>query len=153
MRVQAFCDGGCRNNQSDKNIGGWGVYLVWGSHDKKLYGAAVNTTNNKMELQAAIEALRAIKNKNVGVDLSMDSAYVYNGITKWIFGWQKNGWKNSKKQPVANKDLWLELIAEKKRFSDLAFYKVEGHADNEGNNMADALVNQAMDELSASMAK
>lgn len=151
MRVQAYCDGGCRNNQAAKNIGGWGVYLKWGDAEKKLYGGTVNTTNNKMELTAAIQALRAIKNKNVGVDLSMDSAYVYNGLTQWIYGWQRKGWVNSKRQPVANKDLWLELIDEKDRFSDLAFHKVRGHRDDEGNNMADALANKAMDEVASSM--
>lgn len=151
MRVQAYCDGGCRNNQGKTNIGGWGVYLVWGDAEKKLYGGAVNTTNNKMELQAAIEALRAIKNKHVGVDLSMDSAYVFHGITQWVFGWQKRGWVNAQKKPVANKDLWLQLLQEKQQFSDLQFFKVKGHAHNKGNNMADALANKAMDNVASSM--
>lgn len=147
MRVQLYCDGGCRGNQSDSNIGGWGAYLIWGEHTKELWDGEVNTTNNKMELMGCIQGLRAIKNKNVGVDVYMDSAYVYNGITSWIYGWMKKGWKNSKKEPVANKDLWLELLAEKDKFSDISFNKVKGHADNAGNNKADELANRAMDEL------
>ena len=140
MRCQVYCDGGCRGNQQRENVGGWGVYLVWGEHDKELWGGEADTTNNKMELRAAIEGLRAVKNKTVGVDVYVDSAYVYNGITSWIGGWMKKGWKNSKKEPVANKELWLVLLDEKKKFADLT-------ADNAGNNRADALANRAMDEM------
>lgn len=147
MRVELYCDGGCRGNQHDTNIGGWGVLLVWGEHVKELHGSAVNTTNNKMELTAAIEGLRAIKDKSVGVDVFADSSYVLNGITSWIDGWLARGWKNSKKEPVANKELWLELLAEKEKFADIRFCKVKGHSDNAGNNRADELANLAMDEL------
>lgn len=80
---------------------------------KEICGGELNTTNNKMELMAAIEGLRAVKNKQVGVDVYLDSAYVHKGITEWIYGWMKKGWKNSKKEPVANKDLWLLLLAER----------------------------------------
>ena len=146
-RLSLYCDGGCRGNQGDVNVGGWGAYLIWGEHTKELWGGERNTTNNKMELTGAIEGLRAVKNKNVPTDVYLDSAYVLNGITSWVAGWQKNGWKNSKKEPVANKDLWLELIAEKEQFADISFIKVKGHADNAGNNMADALANRAMDEV------
>ena len=148
-RLEVYCDGGCRGNQANVNVGGWGAYLVWGEHTKELWGGEPNTTNNKMELTGAIEGLRAIKNKNVPVDVYVDSAYVLNGITSWIYGWMKKGWVNSKKEPVANKELWLQLLEEKRKFSDITFYKVKGHADNAGNNMADALANRAMDELSA----
>lgn len=147
MRLELYCDGGCRGNQTDVNMGGWGAYLVWGGHTKELYGGEVNTTNNKMELTAAIEGLRAVKNKDVSVDVFVDSAYVLNGITSWIYGWMKKGWVNSKKEPVANKELWLQLWEEKRRFSDITFHKVKGHADNAGNNKADALANRAMDEI------
>ncbi|MDD7203270.1 MAG: ribonuclease HI [Coriobacteriales bacterium] len=148
MRIELYCDGGCRGNQGRTNVGGWGVHLVWGEHVKDLHGGELNTTNNKMELTAAIEGLRAIKNKDVGVDVYVDSAYVLNGITSWIYGWMKKDWKNSKKEPVANKELWLELLAEKEKFADIEFHKVKGHANNVGNNRADELANIAMDELS-----
>lgn len=146
-RLALYCDGGCRGNQGEKNVGGWGAYLIWGEHIKELHGGELNTTNNKMELTAAIEGLRAVKNKQVGVDVYLDSAYVHKGITEWIYGWMKKGWVNSKKEPVANKDLWLALLAEKEKFSDVTFNKVKGHADNAGNNKADELANIAMDEL------
>jgi len=146
-RLQIYCDGGCRGNQADVNVGGWGAYLVWGERTKELWGGERNTTNNKMELTGCIEGLRAVKNTTVPVDVYLDSTYVLKGITEWVFGWMRKGWVNSKKEPVANKELWLELLAEKDRFSDITFLKVKGHADNEGNIMADALANRAMDEL------
>lgn len=150
MRVQLYCDGGCRGNQEKENVGGWGAYLIWGSATRELRGGEVNTTNNKMELTAVIEGLKAIT-RDVAVDVFVDSAYVHNGITDWVFGWQKNGWKNSKKDPVANKDLWLDLLAQKDRFSDITFNKVKGHADDEGNNHADYLANLAMDDIEAQL--
>lgn len=150
QRLSLYCDGGCRGNQGDVNVGGWGAYLIWGEHTKELWGGERNTTNNKMELTGAIEGLRAVKNKNVPTDVYLDSAYVLNGITSWVAGWQRNGWKNSKKEPVANKELWLELIAERDQFSDIHFIKVKGHADNAGNIMADALANRAMEEVERS---
>ncbi len=146
-RLEIYCDGGCRGNQSDSNVGGWGVYLVWGEHEKELYGGERDTTNNKMELTAAIEGLRAIKNKTVPTDVYLDSAYVLGGITSWIEGWRRKGWVNSKKQPVANKELWIALDEERDRFADIHFHKVKGHADNAGNIRADELANRAMDEL------
>ena len=97
----------------------------------------------------AIEGLRAIKNKNVPVDVYVDSAYVLNGITQWIFGWMKKGWVNSKKEPVANKELWQELLAQKNMFPDITFHKVKGHSTNAGNNKADELANRAMDMVLA----
>ena len=146
-RVQLYCDGGCRGNQHDTNVGGWGVYLVWNDVTKELRGGEANTTNNKMELTAAIEGLRAIKRKDVGVDVFVDSAYVLGGITSWIDGWKRKGWVNSKKQPVANKELWLALDAERKLFDDIKFHKVKGHSDNAGNIKADELANLAMDDV------
>lgn len=147
MRVQVYTDGGCRGNQARTNVGAWACYLVYGPHTREHYGTERNTTNNKMELMGAIMGLRSVKNKNVGVDLYTDSAYVYNGINQWVYGWLKSGWVNSKKEPVANKELWIALLEEKKKFSDLTINKVRGHATNEGNNRADLLVNKAMDEL------
>ena len=146
-RISLYCDGGCRGNQGDNNIGGWGSYMIYKEHKKEIYGSERNTTNNKMELTACIEGLRAIKNKNLPIDVYLDSAYVLNGITSWIYGWIKKGWVNSKKEPVANKELWLELYEEKKKFSDINFIKVKGHSTCEGNNKADELANKGMDEL------
>lgn len=151
QRVQLYCDGGCRGNHERINIGGWGAYMTFMDRSKEIYGGERNTTNNKMELTAAIEGLRAIKNKAIGVDVYFDSAYVYNGISSWIYGWMKKGWRNSKGEAVANKDLWLELLSERKKFSDIAFHKVKGHADNAGNNKADELANKAMDEIAAGL--
>ena len=102
-----------------------------------------------MELTAAIEGLRAIRNKRVPTDVYLDSAYVLNGITSWIDGWRQKGWVNSKKQSVANKELWLALDEERHKFADISFHKVKGHADNAGNIRADELANRAMDELEA----
>ena len=150
-RLEIYTDGGCRGNQVDVNVGGWGALLIWGEHRLELKGGEPNTTNNKMELTGAIEALRAVKNTDVPVDVYVDSAYVLNGITQWIYGWIKKDWKNSKKEPVANKELWLELYAQKKRFSDISFHKVKGHSTNNGNNKADELANLAMDEVEASL--
>jgi len=122
---------------------------VFGETTKELKGWAVNTTNNVMELTGCIEGLRAVKNKDVPTRVYLDSAYVLGGVTEWIANWQMNGWKNANKKPVANKELWLELVALRDEFSDIQFIKVKGHADNEGNNKADALVNEAMDGLEA----
>ena len=150
-RLEIYCDGGCRGNQQDENVGGWGAYLVWGEFEKRLHGGEANTTNNKMELTAAIEGLRAVIDKNVPTDVFVDSAYVLGGITDWIYGWMQKGWKNAKKEPVANKELWLELFAEKEKFADISFHKVKGHADNVGNNIADELANLGMDEVEQSI--
>lgn len=146
-KILLYCDGGCRGNQSENNIGGWGAYMEYGVHKKEIYSGVKNTTNNRMELTACIEGLRAIKNKNIPIDVYLDSAYVLNGITSWINGWIKNGWRNSKKQPVENKDLWILLLEEKKKFTNINFVKVKGHSDNEGNNKADELANRGMDEV------
>lgn len=147
-KFEIYCDGGCRGNQSDDNIGGWGAYLQYGEHVKELYEGVRNTTNNKMELTACIKALEAIHgNKTTPVEIYCDSAYVVNGMNGWIFNWMKNGWVNSKKKPVENQDLWKRLIQLSRSHEDIKFIKVKGHADNVGNNRADALANLAMDEV------
>ena len=148
-RLEMYCDGGCRGNQVDENVGGWGAYLIWGAHEKRLHGGCRNTTNNVMELTAVIEGLRAVVNKEVPVDVHVDSAYVHKGITEWIDSWIAKGWKNAQKKPVANRELWEQLLAEKAKFADIRFFKVKGHADNVGNNIADELANLAMDEVEA----
>ncbi|MGL5677669.1 MAG: ribonuclease HI [Cellulosilyticaceae bacterium] len=146
-KIILYCDGGCRGNGKKQNVGGWGVYLTFGSYTKELYGGAKDTTNNMMELMACIEGLRAIKKHELPVEVMVDSAYVLNGITKWIYGWLRNGWVTSKKEPVENKELWQMLYEEKKRFKDITFIKVKGHSDNQGNNKADTLANKGMDQM------
>jgi ribonuclease HI len=143
-----YTDGGCRGNGKDNNIGGWGAILIYNSLRKEIYGGFKNTTNNRMEITGVIEALKLINFYNVPIEIYSDSAYVVNCIKdKWYIGWQKNGWKNSKKQPVENKDLWEELIKLIGQFQSIEFIKVKGHAGIDGNEAVDALVNKAMDEL------
>ena len=146
-KIIAYCDGGCRGNQFDENIGGWGVSLRYKNNVKDFYGATRNTTNNVMELTSCIEALKAIKNKDIKTEIVMDSQYVVKGINEWIYGWIKKGWRNSQKKPVENKDLWIELNKLKQEFTDISFVKCKGHSDNEGNNRADELANIAMGEI------
>lgn len=146
-RIEMSCDGGCRGNQNDENIGAWGVYIEYKGIIKKYSQGEKNTTNNIMELKACIEGMKNIKIKTVPVTVYLDSAYVLNGITSWITGWKKNGWRSSNKKPVKNKDLWIELDKLKSEFTDIKFIKVKGHSDNKGNIEADLLCNLKMDEM------
>ena len=114
---------------------------------KEIKGREINTTNNIMELKGCIEGLKAIKNKTLPVEVYLDSAYVLNGITNWIDGWKKKGWRTANKKPVLNKELWIELDSERNKFNNIEFIKVKGHAGNEGNEIADRLCNEAMDEI------
>ena len=145
--LYVYTDGGVRGNGKENNIGGWGIFKVYGDKTKDLYGGKRNTTNNEMELQACIEALKAIKNKKIKTIVVTDSRYVEQGITNWIFGWISNGWKTSSKEPVKNKELWSKLYVLKIEFQDISFELVKGHAEDEGNNMADELANKAMDGI------
>ena len=137
-RVEIFTDGACKGNPGP---GGWGAVLRTGGHEKELSGHAPATTNNRMELTAVIEALRALKSP-CDVALHTDSRYVIDGITKWIFGWQKNGWKNSARQPVVNMDLWQALL-EAVRPHKIGWYWVKGHAGHPENERADKLASDA----------
>ncbi|WP_029487919.1 ribonuclease H family protein [Candidatus Epulonipiscium viviparus] len=145
--IEIYCDGGCRGNHVKNNIGAWGVVLIYKGIIKEISGGAINTTNNKMELTAAIVGLSSIKNKDVPTKVYLDSAYVLNGITNWIYGWRKNGFKDSKKQPVKNRELWEDLYNLKCKFKNIDFIKVKGHSSNAGNNRADELCNIEMDKL------
>ena len=136
--VEIFTDGACKGNPGP---GGWGAVLRTGGHEKELAGSAPATTNNRMELTAVIEALRALKSP-CEVALHTDSRYVIDGITKWIFGWQKNGWKNAAKKPVLNIDLWLALL-EAKRDHKVSWHWVKGHAGHPENERADKLASDA----------
>ena len=146
-KIYIYCDGGCRGNGKENNIGGWGVYLTYKGKTKELYGGARNTTNNIMELTSCIEGLKAINKKDMPVEVVMDSVYVVKGIKEWVYSWVKKGWINSQKKPVENKALWMTLYELRKEFKDITFIQVKGHADNAGNNKADELANRGMDEL------
>lgn len=144
--VLIYTDGACRGNGKENTIGGFGIVFMYNEIQKEVKQAFRNTTNNIMELSAVIQALSMLK-EPCRVKLHSDSAYVINAINqKWIDNWQKNGWKNSNKEPVKNKELWLKLI-ELINYHNVEFIKVKGHSDNKYNNRCDELANEAMDEL------
>ena len=140
--VEVFTDGGCRGNPGP---GGWGAVLLFGEHERELKGSEDATTNNRMELLAAISALEALS-EPCRVVLTTDSTYVKDGITKWIRNWKANGWRTAAKKPVKNQDLWQKLDAECARHQ-VEWCWVKGHAGHPGNERADSLANTAMDEL------
>jgi ribonuclease HI len=144
--IVIYCDGACSGNQSAKNIGGWGVVLKYKEHVKELHGGERNTSNQRMELTACIKALEAITTKKP-VEIFSDSAYLVNCMhQRWYERWQCNGWKNVKKQPVENKDLWMQLL-DLLSEHDATFHKVEGHAGVELNERADALARRGIREI------
>ena len=143
--VEVFTDGGCRGNPGP---GGWGAVLRFGGHERELRGSEENTTNNRMELLAAISALEAMT-EPCKVVLTTDSTYVKDGITRWIRNWKANGWKTAAKKSVKNKDLWERLDAECLRHQ-VDWRWVKGHAGHPENERADGLANLAMDELGTS---
>ena len=138
-KIIAYTDGACSGNPGP---GGWGVWLRAGNHEKELCGGEKHTTNQRMELQAAIEALKALKQPS-SITIVTDSKYVLNGITDWIHGWKKKGWKNSKKEPVANRELWEALDALNQKH-DVDWQWVKGHSGDEGNDKADELARQGI---------
>ncbi len=142
MQVDVFTDGACRGNPGP---GGWGALLRWGQVERELWGGAPQTTNNRMELTAVIEALTALT-RPVAVRVHTDSTYVQQGISKWIHGWKKNGWKTSTKEPVKNADLWRALDEVVGRH-EVSWQWVKGHSGHEGNERADALANRGSDQL------
>uniref|UniRef100_UPI0033426214 ribonuclease HI n=1 Tax=Castellaniella defragrans TaxID=75697 RepID=UPI0033426214 len=140
--VQIWTDGACKGNPGP---GGWGVLLRQGAHEKKLYGGETNTTNNRMELLAVIEALRALKRPCV-VTVHTDSSYVQKGMTEWLANWKRRGWRTADKKPVKNADLWqtLDTLAERHA---LHWKWVKGHAGDPGNECADTLANLGAEEV------
>lgn len=148
MEINIWCDGGCRGNAKDENIGGYGVVLKYGEHKKELYAGERNTTNNIQELKGAIVALESINTVHLPIRLHCDSAYVVNGVNQWITGWKRNGWKK-KGGEIKNLELWKRLDKLVSKQMDIQFIKVKGHSDNEGNNRADELANKGMDEVEA----
>ena len=140
--IEIYTDGACRGNPGP---GGWGALLIAGKRQKTLHGGAADTTNNRMELTAAIEALNALKGHS-NVILHIDSKYVMDGINEWMPNWKKRGWKTAAKKPVKNKDLWQALDEATGRH-DIDWRWVKGHDGNAGNEMADELANRGIDEL------
>lgn len=143
-RVVIYTDGACRGNPGP---GGWGALLRYRGHERQLCGGTNDTTNNRMELTAAIEALRALKQPSK-VDLYTDSTYVKNGITEWLPGWKRKQWKTAARKPVKNVDLWQQLDALVNQH-EVNWLWVRGHAGDPGNEAADALANQGIDEMLA----
>jgi ribonuclease HI len=140
--VIIYTDGACRGNPG---VGGWGVILSYKGKEKELYGGDKDTTNNRMELMAAIQALEALT-KPCSVRLYSDSSYVLKGITEWLPNWKKRGWKTSAKQPVKNVDLWQRLDAAIAQHT-IEWRWVKGHSGDKGNDRADALANLGIDSL------
>lgn len=139
--VTIFTDGACSGNPGP---GGWAALLLYGPHEKVLTGGSPQTTNNRMELQAAIEGLRALTQR-CRVEIHTDSAYLQRAFTEgWIKNWQRNGWRTSSKKPVENQDQWKELIALTENH-DVTWFKVKGHADNDLNNRVDGLAVAALE--------
>lgn len=133
-RLTIYTDGACSGNPGP---GGWAAILVWGATEKELSGGEPDTTNNRMELMAAIKALEAVK-RPVPIDLVTDSEYVKNGITQWIHGWKRNGWRTASKDPVKNADLWQRLD-ELVRAANVSWHWTKGHAGHEMNERVDKL--------------
>ncbi|MBI2779233.1 MAG: ribonuclease HI [Gammaproteobacteria bacterium] len=140
--VEIYTDGACRGNPGP---GGWGALLRHKGREKSLYGGERLTTNNRMELMAAIMALESLK-RPCEVRLTTDSQYVKKGITEWLANWKKRGWKTAAKEPVKNADLWQRLEAAAQRH-DVAWHWVRGHTGHAENELADQLANRAIDEM------
>ncbi|GGE39407.1 ribonuclease H [Marinicauda pacifica] len=145
--VTIHTDGACSGNPGP---GGWGALLEWNGHEKEISGAEPETTNNRMELMAAIQALETLKRASK-VRLVTDSVYVRDGVTKWIHNWKRNGWKTSAKKPVKNADLWQRLDEAAKRH-DIKWEWIKGHAGHAENERADALAREAIVTMRAEAA-
>jgi ribonuclease HI len=141
-KVVIYTDGACRGNPGP---GGWGAILISGAHERELCGGELSTTNNRMELKAAIEALRALK-RPCKVELHTDSQYLRTGISEWLAGWKAKGWRTAAKTPVKNEDLWRALDEARLRH-EVDWRWVKGHSGHELNERADALARKGMCEL------
>ena len=139
--LKIYSDGACKGNPGE---GGWGAVLIWGDVEKTLKGYSKHTTNNAMELTAALEAIKAV-NKKVPIKIYTDSKYVKDGIEKWMQNWEKNGWKNSRKQAIKNLELWQELALVIKDHS-ISWNWVKGHSGDKYNEIADSLANEAIED-------
>mgnify|MGYP001066856649 CR=1 FL=1 len=126
--VNIYTDGACSGNQNEENIGGWGAVLEYGEHIKTIFGGEINTTNNRMEMLALLEALRCLKKDGLPIRIFSDSAYLVNCLTKkWYEKWRNNGWITANKTPVENKELWEELLKQIARHEKIHFYRIKGH--------------------------
>lgn len=141
-KVVIYTDGACRGNPGP---GGWGALLRYNHHEKIIFGAEAHTTNNRMELMAAIKALATLKGSCL-VELHTDSQYVQKGISEWIDGWKKRGWKTANKKPVKNADLWQKLDHETNKHK-VKWHWVKGHSNHPENDLVDSVANQAIDQL------
>ncbi len=144
--IEIFTDGACKGNPGP---GGWGALLRYEGKEKSLYGGEPNTTNNRMELTAAIEALRALK-EPCEVALTTDSQYVRQGITEWIINWKKRGWRTASKEPVKNVDLWQALDEQCQRHQ-VKWHWIKGHSGHRENEIADELANRGITEMRAAI--
>lgn len=142
QRITIYTDGACRGNPGP---GGWGAALFAGERSRYLFGGELETTNNRMELTAAIEALAALK-RRCHVDLYTDSVYVRDGITRWLEGWKQRNWRTAAKKPVKNQDLWQRLDALASSH-EVDWHWVKGHNGHAGNELADSLANRGLDEM------
>ena len=143
-RVEIFTDGACKGNPGP---GGWGVLLRMGQHEKELSGGERDTTNNRMEMRAVIEGLSALK-EPCAIDLYSDSKYVIDGITKWVHGWKKRGWVNAAKKPVANAEIWREMIDAAARHQ-IEWHWVKGHAGHAENERVDTLASEEANRIAS----
>lgn len=143
-QIVIYTDGACSGNPGP---GGWGALLQYNGHERELFGGEKDTTNNRMEIMAAVEALNALK-EPCKVDLYTDSVYVRDGILKWIEGWKRNGWQTAAKKPVKNMDLWQALDEARKRH-DVVWHWVKGHAGHTENERVDSLARKGVAEIKA----
>lgn len=146
--ITIYTDGACSGNPG---VGGWGALLIWQEHQKELSGAKEYTTNNQMELLAAIEAIKAIKQKSK-LDIYTDSAYVKNGITKYMFNWLNNGWKTADKKLVKNLELW-QTLQQLQNQHEITWHWVKGHSGQNFNEKADELARMALKKLQTNLIK
>lgn len=144
-RIEIFTDGACRGNPGP---GGWGALLRYGEHERELFGGEPDTTNNRMELMAAIRALETLR-EPCDVDLTTDSEYVRKGISEWLPAWKARNWKTSDRKPVKNADLWQQLEAAAARHT-VRWHWVKGHSGHDENERADQLANLGIDSLQLS---
>lgn len=140
--IKIFTDGACKGNPGK---GGWGALIIDNNEEIEIYGGSLNTTNNRMELLATINALKFYNDSKI-IELYTDSKYVQNGITDWIDNWKKNGWLNASKKPVKNIELWKELDV-MSNFHKVDWFWVKGHSNHRENDLADALANRGIEEL------
>ena len=143
MSIKVYTDGACKGNPGP---GGWGVYIKFNNEEKDLYGGNPETTNNQMEMQAALEALKYLKDEDEAIKLYTDSNYLRQGITDWIHKWKLNNWRTASKKPVANRDLWIEISYLNEKMN-VEWNRVKGHAGDPGNERAHQLANMGAENV------